>query len=899
MSRALGHLFQTSGLGPVVSKILHGVTPLVAGSFVRQQGQTQGLNLTAMLDGGIRFIDFRIMYTDAPGKSGDRDWYCLHGCQTTHTAAIYLGQLKAWLAAHPTEVVVLWSSRHGDNGINGAAQYPDTTPAVRQAFWHEVVAIFGEMLFDSSNATLAETPVATMLKKRQQLVWYAADWAEFTGSSARAIDNAQIDNQLPGASWSPGGQADLARTFASATATRAADKAANRFFLVSLADSPPGSVVEEAAELRFLPFFDPKGHTETCAKQFPSLNMSGWCPVTLMDCSLLAAYYNQVALDAAYNRPDSDFPTAIYLDAVDIGGTIRTGTELINPLQDRGGALTAHNTTRYAYVATLIGATVKRLCKATSGSADCAALLATVEAERAKHPLTLWEDAEHGRSAKPLARASIVGGGADRSGVRASPGTIIYVSPDGRDSNPGSLPTRAVRTIRRAQVLLRARRSTSAEVRVAPGSYPQNETLVFDNELDGNVVWKAGWTSGGDGHEKPGRRGNASVVSFGISLANGGWHKGAGKNLWHRTVSEVAAVGVASPRQMWDANTGDRMPRARSPNPGEYFTIAIDGALPDTANKGFFFPKGSLDASNWSDVSEMELVIFASWTSSRHFVASLTPANRSVRLTSPCGFAITGMWPNSGNRFYAENAIEMVDSEGEWHLAKATGVLTLYSATDPNSRSFVLDRGADVKEAISVAGVRPAERWLVPASKRASGANAVRLPPATIPWGNSSFVLSLQMLAQPYEHGNLFFKGPTSLAHVPGDRKLYVDGGNIALDMGWVGHLEKGAPGTDVLHTQRMVGSIKVDDGKPHNVELKFDAADGAYTLLVDGAVDATGTFGAGPDSDAADWMVVVGNMTGGWASNVKYSYVESVAIESLTFEGPLSIEHVVGSTLA
>ena len=250
----------------MVSKILHGLTPLVAGSFVRQQGQTQGLNITTMLDNGIRFIDFRIMYTDAPGKSGGRDWYCLHGCQTTHTAATYLGQLKAWLTAHPTEVVVLWSSRHGDNRINGTEQYPATTPAVRQAFWRVVVTTFGRMLFDSSNATLAETPVTAMLEKGQQLVWYAADWAEFTGSSPLAIDNAQIDNQLPGASWSSGGQADLARTFASASATRAADKAANKLFLVSLADSPPGSVVEEAAELHFLPFLDPKGHTETCTR---------------------------------------------------------------------------------------------------------------------------------------------------------------------------------------------------------------------------------------------------------------------------------------------------------------------------------------------------------------------------------------------------------------------------------------------------------------------------------------------------------------------------------------------------------------------------------------------------------------------------------------------------------
>ena len=46
----------------------------MAGNFIRQLGQTQGLNITRMLDNGIRFIDFRIMYTDAPGKLTSKDW---------------------------------------------------------------------------------------------------------------------------------------------------------------------------------------------------------------------------------------------------------------------------------------------------------------------------------------------------------------------------------------------------------------------------------------------------------------------------------------------------------------------------------------------------------------------------------------------------------------------------------------------------------------------------------------------------------------------------------------------------------------------------------------------------------------------------------------------------------
>ena len=50
-------------------------------------------------------------------------------------------------------------------------------------------------------------------------------------------------------------------------------------------------------------------------------------------------YYNQRVLEDAYNDPVADFPNAIYIDAVDLGGAIRTGTHLINPLTKVSGLL--------------------------------------------------------------------------------------------------------------------------------------------------------------------------------------------------------------------------------------------------------------------------------------------------------------------------------------------------------------------------------------------------------------------------------------------------------------------------------------------------------------------------------------------------------------------------------
>ena len=82
------------GLPSIVTTILHALTPLVAGQFIRDQGRTQGLNITAQLDSGVRFIDFRIMLTSPPPPAeqpdASKDWFCLHGCQTNHPALEYL-----------------------------------------------------------------------------------------------------------------------------------------------------------------------------------------------------------------------------------------------------------------------------------------------------------------------------------------------------------------------------------------------------------------------------------------------------------------------------------------------------------------------------------------------------------------------------------------------------------------------------------------------------------------------------------------------------------------------------------------------------------------------------------------------------------------------------------------
>lgn len=101
--------------------------------------------------------------------------------------------------AHPKEILTFWASRHGDSGPTGTDQYPDTTPAIRQAFFKQVEATFQGMLFDTTDGPLNTIPVSEMWKRGQRVVWYAADYAESTGNSTLAMNSRNIDNTLPGA----------------------------------------------------------------------------------------------------------------------------------------------------------------------------------------------------------------------------------------------------------------------------------------------------------------------------------------------------------------------------------------------------------------------------------------------------------------------------------------------------------------------------------------------------------------------------------------------------------------------------------------------------------------------------------------------------------------------------
>lgn len=443
---------------PELSELIHDFGNLdPAGKFLKSQAQTHTANITQQLDGGIRFIDFRIMY-----ESGSKDWRCLHCVQSNQPSLTYLRAVRTWLDQHPSEVVVMWLSKHGNEVATGNEQYPNVSVEEKQGLWQAMVAVFKGVLFDTSVSN-NETPLSTLVARNHRLVLYCSDYVQFTNSSQYALDGALIDNYSRGAIDREGTAVEQQmQDFKNASARKAADRTAGKFYLYSLANSPPLETISDSTKLHFVSpeVLDVMGTRRDCASHFNIPNMTTWCPTRLIDVSQLSNYYAQLPIAAALTNNAWDLPNAIYIDAVDAGGTIRTGTRPLSaddsptcdvfkftscqthqPSCDEGwtangdtehwqaydsdgsehgfcglawqdhykccrNAVDGRDTARFAYVDTFIAVNLRRAC-ALSSSSQCDVLKQIAQQRIEAHPLKVWADPDTGRHAEWQAVRSI------------------------------------------------------------------------------------------------------------------------------------------------------------------------------------------------------------------------------------------------------------------------------------------------------------------------------------------------------------------------------------------------------------------------------------------------------------------------------------------------------------
>ncbi len=250
----------------------------------------------------------------------------------------------------------------------------------------------------------------------------------------------------------------------------------------------------------------------------------------------------------------------------------------------------------------------------------------------------------------------------------------LFVAVDGSDDWSGTLaaPNAAksdgpFATLGRARDEARRLRATEpVEILVRGGTYFLEEPLVLEPEDSGTPEHPAVLAA------YPGER---PVLSGGRKIT--GWRQGPGE-LWQAELPEVRSGGWYFRQLFVD---GRRRQRARWPNTGYHRIAALIPGPPDPRSKPiardrFVFADG--DIQPWSQLSDVNVVLMHSWETSIHPIKSVDMATHTVQFTAPMGeWWSIGYWEEA-QRYYVENAFELLDQPGEWYLDRTAGVLSYW-----------------------------------------------------------------------------------------------------------------------------------------------------------------------------------------------------------------------------
>jgi len=340
------------------SQTLHFLTSLadllgISLEFLRDQAKNQRLSLTDQLNSGVRFLDFRIILSVG-------GFYGVHFLQTQKSAKDHLNEIKAWMDAHPKEVVVMWWSSHGDGalGCDGTAnrQYPGNDDDTAK-FWDDFVINFKDILVNVKENPVNSTKVKDLVSKGQRLLVYGSGLCElirnqpncpFVMSGAtNVLLNTGVVDDFGGA---PGNLQRILNDFSGARQKLKETKKNNQFYarqLVSSASikamganfmieansdtllnivcglSPPKWEKEIEEFIGACPR-NVKGAYTACAEAFNIPSSPNSCPRTLWDQATLTNYYAQWPLHEAHKR-GYEFPNAVYMDAIHTDGTVLAG----------------------------------------------------------------------------------------------------------------------------------------------------------------------------------------------------------------------------------------------------------------------------------------------------------------------------------------------------------------------------------------------------------------------------------------------------------------------------------------------------------------------------------------------------------------------------------------------
>jgi len=266
--------------------------------------------------------------------------------------------------------------------------------------------------------------------------------------------------------------------------------------------------------------------------------------------------------------------------------------------------------------------------------------------------------------------AAALAASAAGEGPRA--GADFYVAANGKDADPGTAAA-PFATVAKARDTVREKirqgLNKNILVQIPGGTYALAETLTFGPEDSGTEKFSITYAAA------PGEK---VVLSGGRKII--GWKKGTG-DIWTAEVPEVKA-GKWYFRQLFV--NGRRAIRARTPNQGW-----CDGrpVKPVDQNKPqepvVIRIKVAGGVAAWRNPEDIELAYIRNNDGGRKALESIDAAAQTVTLRPPHRWAPKCFgfdWFNGvpDGRCYLENALEFLDSPGEWYLDRGTGILSYW-----------------------------------------------------------------------------------------------------------------------------------------------------------------------------------------------------------------------------
>jgi len=250
----------------------------------------------------------------------------------------------------------------------------------------------------------------------------------------------------------------------------------------------------------------------------------------------------------------------------------------------------------------------------------------------------------------------------------------FFVAANGNDNWSGRLATPNAAasegpfaTLARARDAVRDRRKregglkSDIKVLIRGGVYRFAETLIMGPEDSGTEQYSITYAA------YPGER---PILSGGVAIK--GWKRTRGE-LWTTEIPDVKA-GQWFFRELFVG--GQRRIRARSPQEGFFRIVRYQKG----DRTKFTFRAG--DFRNWKNLADVEMVLFYDWEIARARIAGVDEPTSTVHFQYPVGHADHSFWEfcqfDPHQRYYVENALEFLDTPGEWHLDRQTGILTYW-----------------------------------------------------------------------------------------------------------------------------------------------------------------------------------------------------------------------------